>query len=74
MKIAITIKPNSTKGPLIEPQPDGSALVYVREIASNGQANNALIKILANYYKTPKTHISIIRGHTLRHKLVEIDK
>ncbi len=73
MRIAITIKPNSTKGPLVETQPDGSVLVYVREIASDGQANNALIKILANYYKVPKTHISIIRGHTSRHKLIEIN-
>jgi uncharacterized protein len=72
MRTTVTIKPNSTKGPLVELKPDGSVIVYVREIASDGQANNALIKVLASYYKVPKTHISIIRGHTSRLKLIEI--
>lgn len=72
MLINITIKPNSTKGPLIETQPDNSLIVYVREIASDGQANEALIKLLAKHFKTAKTNITIIRGHTSRHKIIEI--
>ncbi len=72
MKINITIKPNSTKGPLVEPQADGSVLVYLREIAADGKANEALIKLLAKHFNAPKTHITIVRGHTSRHKVVEI--
>ena len=72
MKICLTIKPNSTKGPLVEPQDDGSLVVYVREIAAGRKANVALIKLLATYYNVPKTHITILRGHTSRHKVVEI--
>jgi uncharacterized protein YggU (UPF0235/DUF167 family) len=73
MKINITIKPNSTKGPLIEPQSDGSLIVYVREVAAENQANEALIKLLAKHLNVSKMRIKIIRGSTSRHKLIEID-
>jgi len=72
VKINATIKPNSTKGPLIEPQADGSLVIYIREIAAEGQANEALIKLLAKHYKVPKTQIQILRGQTGRHKLIQI--
>jgi len=72
MKINITIKPNSTKGPLVEPRADGSVLVYIREIAADGKANEALVRLLAKHFSIPKTHITIVRGHTSRHKVVEI--
>ena len=74
MKIDVTIKPNSTKGPLVEPQADGSLIVYVREIASDGQANQALIKLLANHFGTSKTRIAILRGQSSRRKIISIDK
>lgn len=73
MKVEITIKPGNTKGPLVVTQPDGSLVVYVRQIASDGQANEALIKLLAKHFDVPKTRIQILRGHTSRHKLIEIN-
>ena len=73
MKFNITIKPNSTKGPLIVPQPDGSLTIYIREIASDGQANEAAIRLISKHFKIPKSRIKIIRGQTSKHKLIEID-
>lgn len=72
MKLTLHLKPNSRKGPLIEPQDDGSLIVYIREIPSKGQANEALVKLLSKHYNVPKTRIEIVRGHTSRHKVVEI--
>lgn len=72
MNISVTMKPNSTKAPLIEVLADGTLLVYVREVAAEGQANQALIKLLSDYYKVAKTRITIVRGHTSRHKLISI--
>lgn len=72
MKINVTVKPNSTKGPLVEPQADGSLVIYIHEIAADGQANEALIKLLAKHYDVPKTRIEIIRGHSSKHKLIEV--
>ena len=74
MRLNLTIKPNSTKGPLIEIQNDGSLLVYVREIAADSKANEALIKLLTKHYKVPKTSITILRGHASRHKVVEVSR
>jgi uncharacterized protein (TIGR00251 family) len=74
MKISLTVKPNSKKGPLIEIQTDGSLIVYIRQIAADGQANEALVKTLAKHFNVSKTSIKIIHGHTSRHKIIEIDK
>jgi uncharacterized protein YggU (UPF0235/DUF167 family) len=71
MKINIHIKPNSKKGPLVEVGDDG-LIVYVREVAVDNRANEALVKLLAKHYGVPKTRIKIIRGHTSRRKAVEI--
>lgn len=73
MKLNIYVKPNSTKGPLVEEQADGLLIVYIREIASDGQANQALIKLLAKRYGVPKTKITIVYGQASRHKMVEIN-
>lgn len=73
MQFAVLIKPNSTKGPLVELLPDGSLLVYVREVAIDGKANNALIKILAKHLDVPKSCITIIRGQTSRNKIIEVN-
>ncbi len=74
MTISITIKPNSTKGPLVVLQDDGSLVVYIREIAADGKANQALIALLAEHFSIPKTRITILRGHTSRHKLSRSSK
>jgi uncharacterized protein YggU (UPF0235/DUF167 family) len=72
MKINVTIKPNSKKGPEIIKQDDGSLIVYVREIAFDGKANEALIILLAKHFGVAKTRISIVRGHISRNKVIEI--
>lgn len=72
MKLSVTVKPGSKRGPLVEQQPDGSLIIFLREIPAEGQANEALIKLLAKHFGIPKTSIEIIRGHTSRHKIVEI--
>ncbi len=73
MKLTVTIKPNSTKGPLIELQDDGSLVVYIRQIAADNRANQALVALLAEHFGVPQTRITILRGHTSRHKLISID-
>lgn len=73
MRITIKLKPNSNKGPLIETHDDGSLIVYIREIAAENKANDALIKLLSEHYNVPKTQIEIVRGRTSRHKIIEIN-
>lgn len=73
MRYSITIKPNSKKGPLIERGDDGLLMVYIREVAVDGKANEALIKLLAKHFRVSKSRVSIVRGHTSRHKIINID-
>lgn len=50
---------------------DGTVRVHTVAVPSDGQANDAIIKMLAKYYKIPKTSINIIRGQTSRDKVIE---
>lgn len=72
MKYTVLIKPYSKKGPLVEARADGSLVVYVREPATEGKANTALVELLSAYFGVPKTAVTILRGHTSRHKIVEV--
>lgn len=72
MRYSVTVKPNSKKGPLVEQNTDGSLTVYLRQRVVDGQANEALVKVLAEYFGVAKTRVTIVRGHKSRHKAVEI--
>lgn len=71
MIYAVTVKPNSKKGPLV--LQDGQELtVYLREKPIDGEANAALIKLLAKHFDVAKSSINIKSGAHGRKKLVEI--
>lgn len=73
MKITVTVKPGSKKGPLVQPGLMGELLVYVREPALEGQANRAVVEQLADYYDVPKTRVKLISGLTSKHKVFTIE-
>lgn len=70
--IRVRAKPSSTKGPLVETDPEGNLIVYVREPPVDGKANQALIKLLADHFDVPKSHVEVVRGHKSRHKTVRM--
>ena len=88
MKVSVVVKPGSKKGPLVIAAPfDGGAssggvnldsgnsgglVVYLREKAHDGEANEALVKLLADYYDVSKSCIKIVRGQKSHQKVVEI--
>lgn len=51
---------------------DGTVRVHTVSAPADGQANEAVVKMLAKYYDVPKTSIKIIRGQTCRDKVIEI--
>ena len=71
MKIQVTVKPGSRKGPLVEVAPDG-LVVYLREKPHDGEANVALVRLLAEYYGVAKSCIVICGGNKSRKKTIEI--
>ncbi|MBQ8996796.1 DUF167 domain-containing protein [Candidatus Saccharibacteria bacterium] len=72
MLISVTIKPGSKKGPLVTENPDGSLTVYLREKPHDGEANAALLKLLADHFSVPKTSLRIKSGAASRRKLIEL--
>ena len=71
MRYKVFVKSGSKKGPLVEETTDGLT-IYIPEKAHDGEANTALIKLLAKHFKVPKSQVEIIRGAHSRHKFVEI--
>ncbi|MEE4022405.1 DUF167 domain-containing protein [Gordonia sp. PKS22-38] len=67
-QIVVTVKPGSSKGPLVETNPTGSMTVYVREPATDGRANKAVAQILAEHLGVPKSKIALVGGATSRTK------
>ncbi|MCA1983002.1 DUF167 domain-containing protein [Nocardioides nematodiphilus] len=72
-RYAVTVKPGSKKGPLVETGDDGALTVFVRERAVDGAANDGVVTVLADHFGVPRSRVEILRGHTSRHKLVEVD-
>lgn len=73
MIIEVRVKPSSKIGPQIQLGLDGSLLAYVREPAIDGKANQAVIKLLSEYYETSKSNVKLISGKTSRQKRYLID-
>lgn len=67
---SITVKPGSSQEKIVE-NTDGSFTVYLRAKPHDGEANTALIKILAKYFGIPKTSIKITHGAKSRVKTIE---
>ena len=72
MRVVVRVKPGSSKGPLVESDEEG-LVVFVREKAIDGAANDGVIKLLADHFDVPKSRVRVVRGHTTRIKQIEID-
>ena len=69
-RYVIIVKPGSSQEKIIETTPN-ELTVYLRAKPHDGEANDALIKILAKHFKVPKTTINIIRGTKSHTKIIE---
>lgn len=76
MIIQVTVKP----GAKIEKIVSGSGAsdsgadltVYLHARAHDGEANEALVKVLAKHYGVSKSCVTILKGTKNHHKVVEI--
>lgn len=71
MKIFIKASPNS-KHERIEKLDETHYCVWVKEPPVKGLANQAIIRVLAEYFKSSPLKIKIVSGYTSRQKTVEI--
>ena len=68
-KYQITVKPGSSQEKIVETAP-GELTVYLRAKPHDGEANDALIKLLSKHFGVAKTTIKISRGAHSRTKLI----
>lgn len=69
-RYTILVKPGSSQEKIVE-SAQGELVVYLRAKPHDGEANDALIKLLAKHFDVPKTTIKIIRGDKNRNKIIE---
>lgn len=70
MIIRARIKPNSNS--LAIEKVGNELVVRVKAPAVDGKANEAAIKLIAQYYDIPKTKVKLTRGANSRQKVFEI--
>lgn len=70
MKVRVEVKPNS-KSPGIE-SADGCLLVRVKEPPTEGKANAAVLRAVADYYGVAPSDLRMLSGHSSRRKLLEL--
>jgi len=66
----VRVSPHAKQSQVLEK--DGVLHVYTNVAPEKGKANNAVIELLADYFKVPKTTITIVRGLSSRTKVVKI--
>lgn len=71
MKIEVRVVPRASR--IRVKEENGALKVYLTRPAVDGQANEQLIEVLADFLKVKKYHISIVRGHTSRNKTINLE-
>lgn len=72
MKLSIKVLPRSSRNEVAE-MPDKSLKIKLTAAPADGEANQKLIKILAEHFDVAKSKIKIVSGLTSKNKIVEID-
>lgn len=65
------MQPRSSRNKL-EQLEDGSFKAWLNAPPVDGEANEALIKLVASHYKVAKSLVEIVRGHTSRNKVLRV--
>jgi uncharacterized protein (TIGR00251 family) len=69
--ITVTVKPNA-KNPAVSRITSTEYRAAVNAAPVGGQANQALIELLADHFGVAKSRVVILRGHGARKKLIRI--
>ncbi len=70
-KIEVTVKPGAARN-AVEDLGEARYKVWVTAAPDKGKANNAMIKLLADFLEISKSKIQILRGETSRIKVLQI--
>lgn len=71
MLIFVTVKPRKKENK-VEKVNDNHYTVWTKEVPQKGKANNAVIKLLAEYFDIKQSAILLKSGTTSKHKICEV--
>jgi uncharacterized protein (TIGR00251 family) len=71
VRIAIQVAPNARKNEIVGPL-DDSLKLRLQAQPVEGQANDALVRYLAELLRVPRSAVAVTHGLTARRKLVEV--
>lgn len=72
MKLFASVKPNAKQESIA--QLDGAHFaVSVKEPPAQGKANHAVMRVLAEYFRVPLSHVRLVSGLASRSKVFEIN-
>ena len=71
MKISVKAKPNSREDK-VEKIDDSNFVVSIKEPPVQGRANEAIIRVLAEYFGVSKSQVRIVSGWTSQQKVIEL--
>lgn len=72
MNLDIRVQPRANRNS-VEIGADGTVRVRVTAPPDRGKANDAVVKLLADRLRVSKSAIRIIRGHTSRNKVIQVN-
>ncbi len=70
--IAVRVTPRASQNKITEVMPDGTIKVHIVAPPVDGEANEALIRFLAEVLNIAKTRLEIVAGLSGRDKLVSV--
>lgn len=71
MILLVKVTPNARKS-AVEGMQEGVLKVRIQAPPDKGKANEALIELLSEHFRVPKSQIRLLSGHASRLKKVEI--
>ena len=72
MRLTVRVTPRARQRRL-EQAADGTWRALVPEPPEDGRANAAVLALLAEHFDVPKRALRIVRGHSGRQKLIELN-
>lgn len=73
MRIYVKVSPRSSKNEIVKIS-EGEYKVKLTAPPIDNQANEMLIKLMADYFNVAKSNVKILSGKTAKIKLLEIGK
>ncbi|NLO21607.1 MAG: YggU family protein [Syntrophomonadaceae bacterium] len=71
VRLEVKVQPRSSKNQIVG-EKEGVLKIKLTAPPVDGEANQALIAFLSTCFKVPKKNISLLKGDSSRHKLLEI--